>query len=334
MKRLACVLALLVLAGPALADDARLIQPQTGERGLQMQTAGSRAWLLRPNGQKLRLPMRHGEQIEELAEFESGWAATVTRALGSRRELAVVVDGAAGVERLRRLPERFGELRVRPVPLASAESFAGVAWLEGDTPAGYEVRVAEWTGATWSPPVTVSRARRGGQAGLIGTVLDDGRWLLVWSASDGRGSELYWAVRERGRWTPPARLVAPDREPDVTPSLVRVSGGALLVWARLGSSGYGLRTARFGDGWSAPRRLGPANAWSPRFADLGEDGRFLTHRSPTGWTALELDASGRALRRAEIVSAERPVLTARGGGIALHSEPGAAPRALRWEAGP
>ena len=181
--------------------------------GTNPDKGGSRAWLLRPNGAKLRLPMRRGEQIEELVEFDSGWAATGTRTIGSRRELAVMVDGAAGLERLRPVPGRIGELRVRPVPLASTEAFEGVAWLEGDTPADYVVRVAEWTGATWSPPVTVSKARRGGQAGLIGTVLDDGRWLLVWSASEGTGSELYWSLRERGRWAAPRRLLAPNSEP-------------------------------------------------------------------------------------------------------------------------
>ena len=334
MKRPALLLALIALAAPAAAGEVVIVQPPAGERGLQIEADGSRARLLRPDGAKLRLPIRRGERIEELVEFESGWAATGTRTVASRRELAVVVDGAAGVERLRPVPERIGELRVRPIPLASAEAFAGLAWLEGDTPAGYEVRVAEWTGATWSPPDTVSRARRGGQAGLVGTVLDDGRWLLVWSASDGTGSELYWSVRERGRWTPPRRLLAPGREPDVTPSLVRVPGGALLVWARLGSSGYGLRATRFEDGWSAPRRVGPANAWSPRFADLAEAGRFLTHRSPAGWTALELDASGRVLRRAEIAAERRPVLSARGGGIAVRSQGGAGPLAVRWEGAP
>ena len=115
---------------------------------------------------------------------------------------------------------------------------------------------------------------------------------------------------------------------------MRVPGGALLVWARLGSASYGLRSARFEEAWSASRRMGPANAWSPRFADLAEAGRFLTHRSPAGWTALELDASGRVLRRAEIAAEQRPVLTARGGGIALRAEAGVAARALRWEAAP
>ncbi len=119
----------------------------------------------------------------------------------------------------------------------------------------------------------------------------------------------------------------------MTPSLIRVAGGALLVWARGQGAGYGLRTARFAKTWSAPRRLGTGGAWSPRFADLAGTGRFLVHRSSAGWTALELDSDGRQLRRAEIQteSRERPVLTAAGGGLALRWQDSGSPRPLRWE---
>ena len=336
MKRLARLLALLFLATPSLAADTTLLQPQSGSRGLEMEVSQSRAWLLRPNGQKLRLPLRRGELIEDLVEFDNGWAATGGRAIGRRRELAVIVDGAAGVERLRPIPGQAGDLRVRPVPLASAGGFEGLAWLEGDSPADYEVRVAEWTGAVWGPAEIISPSRRGGQAGLAGTVLDDGRWLLVWTASDSRGSELHWSVRTSGRWSPPRRLASPHRVPDVTPSLLRVPGGALLVWARRQATGYGLQAMRFADGWSAPRRLGADNAWSPRFAELAEVGRFLVHRSAAGWTTLELDANGRELRRVEIEDERRarPVLTAAGGLLALRWERGGKARQLRWEGTP
>ena len=333
MKRLLCLLSALLLAAPLLAAPATLLQPQSGERGLQMEVSAGRAWLLQPNGQRLRLPLRRGEVIEELVEFENGWAAAGGRAIGSRRELVVVLDGAAGVERLQRVPEQLGDLRVRPVPLASAGGLEGLAWLEGNSPTSFEVRVAEWTGAVWAPSARVSAARRGGQAGLVGTVLEDGRWLLVWSGSDGSGSELFWSMREAGRWTPPRRLAAPNRVPDVTPSLVRVPGGALLVWARRESSAYGLQAARFKAAWSAPRRLGPADAWSPRFAEVEDAGRFLVHRSAGGWTTVELDADGRELRRAEVAAErrDRPVLTPASGGISLRWQRTGGARQLRWE---
>ncbi|MFQ5351268.1 MAG: hypothetical protein ACE5EG_12575, partial [Thermoanaerobaculia bacterium] len=172
MRRLISVLALLTLATPAGAATANLLQPPSSQRGLQMEVAEGRAWLLRANGQRLRLPLRRGETIEELVEFDSGWAATGSRTIGPRRELVVVVDGAAGVERLRPVPEPIADLRVRPVPLTSVSGFEGVAWLEGDAPTAFEVRVADWSGAVWSPPTTVSASRRGGQAGLVGTVLE------------------------------------------------------------------------------------------------------------------------------------------------------------------
>lgn len=333
MKRLVCLLAVLPLAAPLLAAPPTLLQPRSGERSLQMEVSAGRAWLLQPNGQRLRLPLRRDEVIEELVEFDTGWAAAGGRAVGDRRELVVVVDGAAGVERLQRVPKQFGDLRVRPVPLADRDGLEGLAWLEGDAPTSFEVRVAEWTGAVWGPSTRISTARRGGQAGLVGAVLDDGRWLLVWSGSDGRGSELFWSVRESGRWTVPRKLTAPNRVPDVTPSLVRVPGGALLAWARRQDSGYVLQAARFGSGWTAPRRLGPADAWSPRFAELADTGRFLLHRSAGGWVAVEVDANGRELRRTEVDSEhrERPVLTPAAGGVALRWERRGSARQLRWE---
>ena len=119
----------------------------------------------------------------------------------------------------------------------------------------------------------------------------------------------------------------------VEPSLVRVEGGALLVWAQRRGAAYRLRTARFGDRWTAPRTLDAMHASFPRFAELAEEGRFLIHRSRDGWTALELDANGRELQRAEIGGdrRERPVLSAAGGGVALRWQRGERLSAVRWE---
>lgn len=335
IARPASLVALLLLAVPSGAGST-LLQPLSGERGLQVALDGGRAWLLRANGQRLRLPLRRSETIEELVEFDGGWAATGSRIAGDRRELVVVIDGAAGVERLRNVPEPIGALRVKPVPMASAGAFEGLAWLEGDSPESYEVRVAEWDGAAWSPPVTVSPARRGGQAGLVGTVLEDGRWLLVWSAFDGTDSDLYWSLGDGGGWTTPKRLAPDNRVPDVTPSLVRTSGGALVVWAQPDGTNYRLRAARFAEGWAKPRRIGPDHASNPRFAELAGVGRFLVHRAGGAWSAVEVDASGRELRRAEIAGerSERPVLTAAGGGIGLRWEARERARPLQWEASP
>lgn len=335
IERPALLLALLLLAAPSGAAGSTLLQPSSGERGLQVALDGGRAWLLRPNGQRLRLPLRRGETIEELVEFDNGWAATGARAALDRVELVVVIDGSAGVERLRNVPEPIGALRVKPVPMASAGAFEGLAWLEGDSPTSYEVRVAEWDGGAWSAPVTVSSAR-GGQAGLVGTVLDDGRWLLVWSAFDGSDSDLYWSLGDRGRWTTPRRLAPDNRVPDVTPSLVRVPGGALVVWAQPDGANYRLRAARFGDGWAKPGRIGPDHASKPRFAELTGIGRFLLYRAGGAWSTLEVDAGGRELRRATIADerSERPVLTDAGGGIGLRWQPRERAQPLQWESSP
>ncbi len=337
MKRLASLppllLPLFLLGAPAGAATATLLQPRSSERGLQMEVSDGRAWLLRANGQRVRLPLRRGERIEELVEFDNGWAAAGSRTIGERQELVVVVDAAAGVERLRMVPEPTGAMRVRPVPMASADDFEGLAWLEGDSPSEFQVRATAWNGADWSAPTSVSVKGRGGQAGLIGTVLEDGRWLRVWSASDGRDSDLFWSVRRDGGWSPARRLAADNRVPDITPSLVRVPGGALIVWAQRQGASYRLRTARFRDGWDAPRLLGAMHASFPRFAELADAGRYLIHRSPDGWTTLEVDADGRELRRAEIAGdgRDRPVLTAAGGGIGMRWRRGDRSSPLRWD---
>ncbi len=333
MRRSVLFALLGLAAGSAAGEAPLLLQPPSSASGLQLESATGRATLVRSSGQRLRLPLRAAETLEALVEFDGGWAVGGVRVDDARRELVVIVDGAAGVERLPPVPEPVGELRVRPVPLADADGFAGLAWLEGDHPGAYEVRVSEWSGAAWSPPETVSPARRGGQAGLAGTVLEDGRRLLVWSASDGGPSDLFWSLGDRGRWTPAERLAAPDRVPDLSPALLRVPGGALLVWSRRGADGYRLQTARWSGGWSAARSLGEGPGWWPQFAELGE-GRFLVHRWRSGWAAVELDAAGGELRRAEVVSErpEPPVLSSRGGGWSLRWQRRGRPAELRWEA--
>ena len=334
----ALVLSSLALVGAVAtgAVSSSRLQPPSGGGGLELEIRQGRAWLARPNGQRLRLPVRGGETLEEMVEFEDGWAAAGVRDRESRRELVVILDGSAGVERLRAVPEPTAAHRLAPVPIASSSGFAGLAWLEGDSPDRNEVKAAAWTGADWSPPETVSPALSGGQAGLSGLVLDDDRWLLVWSGSEGRGSELLWSLREEGHWSPPARLAAANRVPDITPTLIRARGGALVVWARRRAGGYQLQAARFDGAWSAPRTLGPVGASFPRFAELTGVGRFLLFRSPAGWTTLELDAAGGELRRAEVESPmrEQPVLSAAGGGLSLRWGRGVAPQALRWERSP
>ncbi len=72
MNRLTSLLSLFLLAAPAGAATATLLQPPAGERGLQMEVGDGRAWLLRSNGQRRRLPLRRSERNEERVEVEAG----------------------------------------------------------------------------------------------------------------------------------------------------------------------------------------------------------------------------------------------------------------------
>ncbi len=303
----------------AAGEPARLLQGSVSRAGACLRVADGRAWELRSGGQRLRLPVRRGESLEEMIEFDGGWAAAGVRLSPHGDGLLVLVDGPAGVERLRPIPEPSARLRVRPVPLASGSAFEGLAWLEGDGPDGYGVRAADWTGAVWDPPVEVAAASRGGQAGLVGAVLEDGSWLLVWSASDGHDSELVWSRRRGSGWSEPRRLTAPNRVPDITPTLLAVPGGAILTWARLDGGLYRLYSARFhGGSWSAARSLATEGT-SPRLVELAGAGRFLLARSATGWAVLEVDDGGAIRRRAAVAMdrSEPPVLSVAGGGLSL-----------------
>ncbi len=320
------------------AAPAELLQAAGEGQGLVLRTQARRSWLVSPEGRRQRLPVRRGESLTELVEYARGWAAAGTRATDGGSDLLVLVDGAAGVERLPPPPQRTAAVRVAPVPLASDHGFGGVAWLEGDDPISYQVRVADWSGADWSPPEAVSGPAAGGHAGLVAAVLDDGGWLLVWSAGDGRsGGELWWSVRRGGGWSEPRPVTDPNRVPDITPTLLATpGGGALLVWARQTRGGYRLLAASFdGSGWGPARPLGGVGGVFPRFVSVAGTS-LVVARAPGGWAVLEVDRGG-YLRRHEshaASTARRPVLTLDEDGLALAWDRGSDRLRLGWQVEP
>ncbi len=332
--------ALLLAVGPlgARGRGAELVQPVEARDGLVLVQERGRAWVEDGTGRRQRAPLRRGERLTELAELGGGWVAAGVGEQRAELGLVVLRGAAGGVERLS-APVAEGALLARPLPLVERGALGGLAWLEGETPHGLAVRAADWSGAEWGPVVTVSAPGPGSQTGLAAAVLDDGSWLLVWSAFDGRDDELLWSRRRGENWSSPEPLAAGNQVPDVTPTVVAVAGGALAVWSRYDGEGYRLVVARLrGDRWEPPRWLGPTGTLMPRFARR-DGGLFLLHQRawPTGWTLLEMAATGRATRRALFDGAGpgRPVVTAAGAGGAVVRWPqGPAAVDVEWEAVP
>jgi hypothetical protein len=212
------------------------------------------------------------------------------------------------------------------MPLVAGGELAGLAWLEGSDLRSLAVRVARWDGDHWTAPLTVAAPGPGSQIALTAATLSDGSWLLAWSRYDGADDEIVW-TRSRGpeadSWTPPRRIAADNRVPDITPALLATPGGALAAWSRYDGENYRLVTARFdGRTWSAPRTVGPAGSVDPTWEGTAGGNSLLLARTaaPRGWLALEMDASGRPLRSAAVkaAGAERPAVDLSPDGATFH----------------
>ncbi len=226
-----------------------------------------------------------------------------------------------------------GRERRNPVLLVENGTLAGLAWLEGDSDASLSVRAAVWDGRAWQAPEIVAAPGPGSRTALTGAVLDDGSWLLAWSAFDGEDDEIVWSRRSGAVWSRVSAVSADDnRVPDVTP----VIAGNLIAWSRYDGVGYRLRTARFdpsGAGrWRDERFAGPTHSMYPSFV-REDDHLFLVYLNgrPRAWSVQELSpATGRALRSASALSGleERPIVSGAGEGSRLRLRwPGA-----KWEA--
>jgi hypothetical protein len=174
-------------------------------------------------------------------------------------------------------------------------------------------------------------------------VLDDGSWLLAWSAFDGTADEIVWSRRVGEHWLPVRRVSGRNAVPDITPSVTALAGGgALVAWSRYDGRGYEMRLARFDGGdWRGERPAGPSGSLYPVF--LGEAGRprllYLDVSAPGAngreWSVLDLDPAGRTKARASIPSSlERPVVGFEGGEVRMRWPGHAAVAAARWEKTP
>jgi hypothetical protein len=145
-----------------------------------------------------------------------------------------------------------------------------------------------------------------------GVVLEDGSWLLVWTAFDGQDCEVVFSRRVDGRWTSPEPIHEPNGVSDLTPDVVSIAGGALVAWSWFDGSDYRLKTARWLEGgWQQSQAFGGKGSGEPRFFETSD--RILLLFSavePMAWSVLDLDKAGSRRREAVVFedTYERPLL--------------------------
>jgi hypothetical protein len=304
-------LVLLMVTSPGMAGD--LVQATT-DGDLYLLGGGERARLGRVGAVEEALNLPAGTRIYDLAATIDGWVATGSLPDDDGYDLVIVQDRAGVRELLAPPTERWGRFRVQVVTLVEEGNLAGIAWVEGDSQADFEVRAAVWDGANFGPAEVVSPVGPGAQLALEGAVLDDGSWLLVWAAVDGEDDEILWSVRRQEEWSAPARVHQDNSVPDITPALVAIDGGALAAWSWFDGNDYRLRMARFdGESWSEPQVSGAKGSLEPGFSVDGESVRLLYQTiDPPTWTLTEIDRTGTMIRRAvwsgDVV--ERPLVLA------------------------
>ena len=264
-------------------------------------------------GRSLNLDLPDRTDLSTLALLDAGWmtAGSVPKATGGR-SLILFRGNDKRSQPLAEPPGQEGFIRQSPVLLVDGGRLAGLAWLEGDDLRSLSVRAAAWKGQGWGSVQQVSHPGPGSQLALTGAVLDDGSWLLAWSAFDGTADEVVWSRRVGETWLPVSRLSKPNAVPDVTPALTAIpGGGALVAWSRYDGQGYQLRMARFEGGeWQDERAAAPSGSVFPAFVGGPGGARLLyQNASPRGWSVLDLDRQGRIVAKASVSSTlDRPLL--------------------------
>ena len=332
LRALACLLAACGLAAGAASPRPAAAGPaagrgdvlQAGPPGaeLTLTLAAGSPRLARAGERGVALELPEGAAPTAVAALAEGWAVAGTRPDGGGGTRLFLVVGFAGRPRpLAPPPGWDGAVRRDPVLLVDDGRLAGAAWLEGDATGRLGVRAAAFDGERWGAPEPVAPPGPGSQLALAGAVLDDGSWLLAWSAFDGGDDEIVWAQRLGGSWLPAARLGADNAVPDITPALAATAGGgAVAAWSRYDGREYRLRTARFERGeWRLEEWAGSAGSLFPSFAGTREK-PWLLYRDAraAGWAVAEVAPAGEertlpARRLAADTPSERPAVIAEDG---------------------
>lgn len=325
LSGLVCLL-LYGAAAVSAQEDAFQAFRRNGE-ALALVPSGNSARLELSGGRSLELPLPDRTTLSSLAALDGGWlvAGSVPNARGGRN-LILLRGNDKRSQPLAEPPGQEGFIRLSPVFLVDQGRLAGLAWLEGDDLRSLSVRAAAWTGQRWGSIQQVSHPGPGSQLALAGAVLDDGSWLLAWSAFDGTADEIVWSRRVGESWLPVSRLSKPNEVPDVTPTLAAISGaagGALAAWSRYDGQGYQLRMARFDRArgeWQDERAAAPSGSIFPAFVS-GPGGLRLLYQNaiPRGWSVLDLDRQGRIVAKASVSSdLRRPVLSFAGSEVRMY----------------
>ena len=304
-------------AAAAFAQGDPLQASRNGET-LALIPLESSARLELPGGRTLTVALPERATVYSVVLLESGWiaAGTFPDAAGGGQRLFLLQGDGEGARPLAEPTGPVGSLRRGPVLLVEDGRLAGLAWLEGDGITSLSVRSAAWTGRRWQATQQVSHPGPGSQLALAGAVLDDGSWLLAWSAFDGTADEIVWSRRVGGEWLPVRRVSARNLVPDIVPALTATAGGgALLAWSRYNGRSYQLHLARFERGeWRKEKAAGPAGSFFPVFLGEPDHPRLLyMDAHPRAWSVLDLDPTGRVKGRTQLSSPlERPIVSFEG----------------------
>ena len=185
-------------------------------------------------------------------------------------------------------------------------------WAAGNAPRELEIWASAWQDGEWVSPQLVSPVGPGSQVAPVGTVLEDGSWLLIWTAFDGLDDEIVWSRRAAGRWTRPEPIHADNDVPDLSPDVAPIDGGALAVWSWFDGNDYRLKTARWLEGgWQESAAFGAKGSGEPGLMRT-DNGLLLLYQSvePASWSVVDLDRAG-SVRRTAMVFEEtnqRPLL--------------------------
>ncbi len=315
-----CILALLA-SSPLLAAAQISAHAEAGGPNALRVLENRGVWTLQQGARVSALPLSAHTRVTSVAQVGAGWLVAGSRSDGSGGEdLFLLHGGAAASTRELHVPaKRLGPIAASPVLLQSAGALRGVAWLEGALPARFAIRFAAWDGTQLGAATTVAPPGPGSQLALTGTTLSDGRTLLVWAGFDGHDDEIWASVGGRAGWSQPARVAPDDSVPDITPTVLATSDGALVTWSRYDGSEYRLMAARFdGKTFLDPHFVGPPGSLFPSYEDASGTPLLLYRDARSGsWVAAQVSSRGDLTRATRLSgdSSDRPMIHTNTAGV-------------------